>query len=79
MINNGELHCCSRSFWRIKKGIIPKVEGEYVPLVDDNTSIMEKRRLLMEMYNKKSSTSCAYCVGLRNDVPREYPAQQIAK
>lgn len=77
VINNGELHCCSRSFWRMKNGIIPKIEGEYVPLLNDNISINRKRELLMEMYNKKSSTSCAHCVGLRNDVPREYPAQQL--
>lgn len=77
VINNGELHCCSRSFWRIKNNIIPKVEGEYVPLMDKGISIEEKRKLLMEMYHKKSSSSCAYCVGLRNDVPREYPAQQL--
>ena len=77
VINEGELHCCSRSFWRIKNSIIPKVRGEYVPLMDDSISIEEKRRLLLEMYEKKSSMSCAYCVGLRNDVPRVMPAQQM--
>lgn len=77
VINDGELHCCSRSFWRMKNGIIPKTIGEYVPLTDDNISIDEKRALLLEMYEKRSSTSCAYCVGFRNDIPREYPAQQI--
>lgn len=79
VINDGELHCCSRSFWRMKNGMIPKVKGEYVPLMDMDISIEEKRRLVMEMYQKKSSLSCAYCVGLRNDVPREYPAQQLGK
>lgn len=77
VINNGELHCCSRSFWRIKNGIIPKIEGEYVPLLDESISIERKRELLMEMLNKKSSSSCAYCVGLRNDVSRVLPAQQL--
>ena len=79
VINDGELHCCSRSFWRMKNGIIPKLEGEYVPLVDENISMETKRNLLLQMYNKKSSTSCAYCVGFRNDVPREYPAQQLKR
>lgn len=77
VINDGELHCCSRSFWRMKNGIIPKTIGEYVPLEDESFSIDEKRKFLLEMYSKTSSTSCAYCVGLRNDVPREYPAQQL--
>lgn len=79
VINNGELHCCSRSFWRMKNGIIPKIEGEYVPLMNEEIPLYKKRELLMEMYNKKSSSSCAYCVGLRNDVPRVLPAQQIEK
>ncbi len=77
VINDGELHCCSRSYWRIKQGIIPKIKGEYVPLLDDTVSIEEKRKDLVEMYNKKSSTSCAYCVGLCNGVPRVKPAQQL--
>lgn len=77
VINDGELHCCSRSFWRIKNGIIPKIEGEYVPLLDETIGVEEKRRLLMNMYSLKSSTSCAYCVGLCNGVPRVLPAQQL--
>lgn len=77
IINEGELHCCSRSFWRMKNGIIPKIMGEYVPLLDDSVSIEQKRQYLMEMLNMKSSTSCAYCVGLVNGVPRVEPAQQI--
>lgn len=77
VINNGELHCCSRGYWRIHEGIIPKIKGEYVALMDEAIPIEEKRRDLMEMYEKKSSTSCAYCVGLCNDIPRVEPAQQL--
>lgn len=77
VINNGELHCCSRSFWRMKQGIIPKKIGEYVPLMDENISIEEKRNILKNMYELKSSTSCAYCVGLCNDAQRVIPAQQL--
>ena len=77
VINNGELHCCSRSYWRIKEGIIPKIKGEYVPILDETISIADKRRELLEMYHKKSSTSCAYCVGLCNGVSRVLPAQQL--
>lgn len=77
VINDGELHCCSRSYWRIRQGIIPKIKGEYVPLLDESISTEEKRQDLMEMLKKKSSTSCAYCVGLCNGVPRVKPAQQL--
>lgn len=77
VINNGELHCCSRSFWRIQNGIIPKIKGEYVPLMDESISIEEKKKDLLEMNEKKSSTSCAHCVGLCNGVTRVKPAQQL--
>lgn len=79
VINNGELHCCSRSFWRMKQGIIPKVIGEYVPLMDNSITVKEKRKILLDMYNLKSSTSCAYCVGLCNNATRVLPAQQLEK
>ena len=77
VIDDGELHCCSRSYWRIRNHIIPKVKGEYVPLLDESVSIEEKRKDLIEMLQKKSSTSCAYCVGLCNDAKRVKPAEQL--
>ena len=77
VINDGEIHCCSRSYWRMKQGIIPKVRGEYVPLMDPSITIEEKREDLMQMFNQKSSTSCAYCVGLCNETKRVLPAQQL--
>lgn len=77
VINEGCIHRCSRSFWRIKNGIIPPVYGEYVPLMDTNVSIEEKRTILNGMMNQISTTSCAYCVGLKNDVPRVTPAIQL--
>lgn len=61
----------------MKQGIIPKKVGEYVPLMDETISIEGKRNLLMKMIEMKSSTSCAYCVGLCNDVERVIPAQQL--
>lgn len=77
VINDGELHCCSRSYWRIRNHVIPKVKGEYVPLLDETIPIEEKRKDLIEMFEKTSSTSCAYCVGLCNDVKRVKPAEQL--
>lgn len=77
VINEGELHSCSRGFWRIKNGITPRIKGEYIPLLDKSISIEEKRKDLVHMYSLKSSSFCAYCVGFRNGVPRVRPAEQL--
>ncbi|WP_373265177.1 radical SAM protein [Hungatella hathewayi] len=77
VINDGELHSCSRSYWRMKNGIIPKVDGEYVALMDDTVPLKKKREDLLHMCSQASSTSCAYCVGLKNGVKRHYPAEQL--
>ena len=77
VIDDGELHRCSRSFWRMKQGIIPKKLGEYVPLLDDSYTLEDKRKILLEMFARNSSTSCAHCVGLTNSAPRVLPAQQL--
>lgn len=76
LINEGELHNCSRSYWRMKHGIIPRTEGEFISLLDD-TPVDEKKKNLRHMLEVKSVTSCGYCVGLRNDAPRQYPAEQL--
>lgn len=77
VINEGCIHRCSRSFWRMKNGIIPYTKGEYCDLMNPNLSIEEKKDDLLCMLNSVSSTSCAYCVGLVNGVPRVKPAIQI--
>lgn len=77
VINDGCIHRCSRSYWRMKSGIIPYTKGEYVPLLDEEISLEEKRELLLGMLDMVSSTSCAYCVGFRNGIPRVKPAIQL--
>lgn len=77
VINDGELHSCSRSYWRISRGLIPRNPKEYVPLLDETMSVQAKRDVLRYMLSQDSSTSCAHCVGLRNDVPRHRAAEQL--
>lgn len=77
VINEGELHRCSRSYWRIRQGIIPKIEGEYVPLTDNRYSLQEKRKALLTLMNTNSTASCAHCVGFTNQAERVFPAQQL--
>ena len=79
VINDGCIHRCSRSYWRIRNKHIPAIEGEYVPLMDDSVSLEKKKELLVGMLNQVSVTSCAYCVGFRNDVPRVEPAIQLKR
>ena len=77
VINDGELHRCSRSYWRIRQNIIPKIIGEYVPLTDNSYTLEEKREALLTLMNAKSTTSCAHCVGFTNEAERVLPAQQL--
>ncbi len=79
VINDGCIHRCSRSYWRIRNKHIPAIEGKYVPLMDDSVSLEKKKELLVGMLNQVSVTSCAYCVGFRNDVPRVEPAIQLKR
>ena len=56
VINEGELHGCLRfAFWRMRNNIISKVKGECVPLMDSQITIEQKRRCLMEIYEKKTA------------------------
>ena len=77
VIQDGELHNCSRSYYRMRIGAIPRIKGEYIDLLDDKISDIDKKEMLIKMHNNISVTSCAYCVGLKNGVERHYPAEQI--
>lgn len=77
IINEGEIHCCSRGFWRSYNNIIPKIKGEYVDLLNDEITIEEKREDLRTMLSLPSSESCSRCPGFSNDLPRHYPAEQL--
>lgn len=77
IINEGEIHCCSRGFWRSYNNIIPKIKGEYVDLLNDDISVEEKQEDLRTMISLTSSESCSRCPGFSNDLPRHYPAEQL--
>ncbi len=59
LINEGELHSCSRSYWRMREGYIPRNEEEYIPLLDTHMPKERKQEILLHMLNQKSSSSCA--------------------
>ncbi len=77
IVNDGEIHCCSRGYWRSRNGIIKKIKGEYVDLMSKTISIEEKRMDLQNMLSLPSSESCSRCPGFSNELPRFKPAEQL--
>ena len=77
-LNFTELHPCSRSFWRMKNNIIPDDKTQYIDLLDDS-SIEEKKKLLLHIDNLVSLNSCAYCDGNKQGAKRYPPAEQLTK
>ncbi len=76
-IRKGELHNCGRSYWRITTGIVPRIPGEYVNLLDPVETIEEQRRQLIELEQKICVSSCAYCMGITDKTERHIPAEQL--
>jgi hypothetical protein len=77
-IERGKMYLCARSFWRISQGIIPDNPDEYLDLLDESSSPVEKRMKMTRMLSLVSTTACAYCYGLRADAPRYPPAEQLS-
>ncbi len=75
IINRGQLHTCTRSFYRIYKKLIPFTDGDYIDLLDKGISIEEKKRHLNSLLACKSTISCAYCDG-RTEMVKLYPAAE---
>lgn len=77
IIEDGELHACGRSYYRMKIGKIPKNPEEFINLLDDNLDINLSKDILNSLLKKTSITSCAYCNGLCEDSVRYIPAEQL--
>lgn len=76
-LNFTELHPCSRSFWRMINGIIKKDKTQYLDLLDENTSVEEKKDLLLYIDGLTSLNSCAHCDGNKPGAKRYKPAEQL--
>jgi hypothetical protein len=77
-IEQGKMYLCARSFWRIRQGIVPDNPDEYLDLLDESSGLAEKRTKMTRMLSLVSTTSCAYCHGLRAEAPRYPPAEQLS-
>ncbi len=78
IINRGQLHTCTRSFYRIYKELIPFTDADYIDLLDEGISTEEKRKHLGNLLRCKSTTACAYCDG-RTEMTQLYPAAEQIK
>lgn len=75
IIDRGELHLCTRSFYRILEGIIPKNTDEYLDLLAQEYSLEHAKEQIIKMQQLPNYTSCHYCEGLTNTT-RKYPAAE---
>jgi organic radical activating enzyme len=77
VINDGELHPCSRQYWRMREGIIPKEQDWYIDLnvlkIEAEKEDAKLERLEHVLYLK----SCAYCNGVYQGIERHKPAEQL--
>jgi len=73
----GEFHRCTQAYYRMKTGIMPYYDDEYIDLLENNFLIEENKKKLISMLSLISAHSCAYCNGLREDSVRVLPAEQL--
>lgn len=78
VIDEGELHLCHRSFWRMKNGIIKSNDSQYMDLkIKDYNYKIDGTNKLKEMNQIVYLDSCAYCNGATKNVKRYIPAEQL--
>lgn len=77
LISEGQMHTCTRAHWRMRQGIIPKNESEYLDLLDSTHSIESQKEKLLAIDSRVSTTSCAHCEGASSNSKRYVPAEQL--
>ena len=78
VIDEGELHLCHRSFWRMKNNIIEVDESQYMNLLDDTYDYkINGKNKLSDMNKIISLNACAYCNGATLNSKRYTPAIQL--
>lgn len=77
VINDGELHPCSRQYWRMREGILNKDDNWYIDLNHIEMSVDVAREKLKFLESTEYLNSCAYCNGCWNGIERHKPAEQL--
>ena len=79
---DGELHICTRSQRGMQLGLVPRVEKDYVDLLDESLSVEQKQEKIKAILTADYITACDYCSGDygTRDKRKRYPAaEQIEK
>lgn len=79
VIKRGKLHTCTRSAYRIQENIIPYSKVDYIDLLDDSQGVEQSKKILNNLLNAKSTTSCAYCDGLTEQSIKYKAAEQLER
>ena len=77
VINDGELHPCSRQYWRMREGIMEKDEQWYIDLNVKDLDVQSATQKLKQLEETKYLKSCGYCNGVYNGIKRYKPAEQL--
>ena len=74
---NGQVHLCPRSSHGTDLGIIKDNSDDYVDLLDENLSIDDKKKKLIELSRKKCIKACDYCIYGTKESKKISVAEQI--
>lgn len=77
VINDGELHPCSRQYWRMREGILEKDNDWYIDLNKEDMDVMGEKDKLAALEKTPYLKSCAHCNGVYNGIKRYKPAEQL--
>ena len=76
---NGEFHLCPRSSHGTDLGIIKDNEDDYLNLLDDSLSTLEKKKRLRKLLKKKYIIACDYCIYGTRESKKVPVAEQLRK
>lgn len=76
-IVDGVLSFCGRYARTVICGVVDRIPGEYIDLLDDSTSVEEKRKQFLKLSKISHLSACAYCNGYCEDSERFEPAEQL--
>ncbi len=74
---NGEIHLCPRSSHGKDLGVIPVTEDDYLNILDDNLTPIEKKEKFNKLLEKKCILACSYCDFATSSSKKIQVAEQV--